>query len=60
MIDNLEDRQVVIDYNSNVIEQNEQELIEKAIGEIGNMRIPRKPQWDGVRTGDEQKLIENV
>lgn len=60
VVDNLQERQVVIDYNSNVIEQNTEQLIQEAIAGIGSMRIPRKPQWDGVRTGDEQKLVENT
>lgn len=60
LVEDLDKRQIVIDHNSQVVEDTRKEQFEKALEEIGKMRIPRKPQWDGVRVGDEQKLAENI
>lgn len=58
--DDPDEHQVIIDLNKNSIFEKDPESVAKANNEIKRLKVPRKPKWDGIRTSEEQTLIENV
>jgi hypothetical protein len=52
--------QIVIDLNTGMEDGVPEELKAKALQAMETIRIPRRPAWDGKRSAEDQKLLENV
>lgn len=45
---------------TNAVVVQDENTVGQALEAIKRLRVPRRPQWDGVRTPEEQMLAENV
>lgn len=52
--------QVVIDLSNGTNDAPTKLMMEEALKEMRQIRIPRRPAWDGQRSGKDQRLLENV
>jgi sRNA-binding carbon storage regulator CsrA len=52
--------QEVIDLTTNAVVVQDENTVKLALEAIKRLRVPRKPQWDGIKSAEEQMLAENV
>lgn len=51
---------MVIDLSSGTNDAPTEAMMTEAMKEMKKIRIPRRPAWDGSRSGKDQRLLENV